>query len=302
VTSIPSRVLVTGARGFLGRAVVEELLRRFPGLEIVPVSRRQPSPDDHPGPVLDLCDADSWRALDGGYDWILHLAALIPSHRDGVRDGEIFHANILPGVHLLGACMRWRPSRLVFMSSISVYPMGLAPVLQENLVPRPDTPYGLAKLAGEHLLGLAATLGTGVVSLRGSSLYGAGQRAGTVLPLFIERAASGRPIELVAGGSRTQDFLHVADAARGIVDVAASQAVGVYNLASGVATSMRELARIVAALPCWNVDIIDRGGVEQSPSVAVDISRARRDWGYAPGITLADGIGSYHASLLAGVP
>jgi UDP-glucose 4-epimerase len=295
-------VLVTGARGFLGRNVVEEVVRRFPGVEVVPVSRRPPSPDDHPGPVLDLCEADAWRVLGGGYDWILHLAAKIPTHRDGTRDDEIVWANILPHVHLLDACVRWRPSRLVFMSSISVYPMGAAPVLHEGLLPRPDTAYGMAKLAGENLLALAGAFGTGVASLRCSSLYGPGQRSGTVLPLFLERASSGRPLELVAGGNRTQDFLHVADAARGIVDVAASRAAGVYNLASGVAISMRELAHLIAALPCWNVDIIDRGGVESGPSVAVDISKAQREWGYAPSITLANGIGSYHASLLAGVP
>jgi nucleoside-diphosphate-sugar epimerase len=170
------------------------------------------------------------------------------------------------------------------------------------LVPRPDTLYGAAKLAGEHLAALAASTGTAVASLRLSSLYGPGQAPGTVLPLFIACAAAGKPIGLVAGGTRTQDFLHVADAALAIVDAAASPATGVYNVASGAATSMRELARLITALPGWTVDIIDRGGIEQSPSVKVDISRARRDWGYAPGIPLAEGIGSYHASLLAGVP
>src|SRR5262249_36989077 len=156
------------------------------------------------------------------------------------------------------ACQHWRPSRVVYVSSISVYPMGAAPVLHEDLVPKPNTHYGAAKLAGEHLMALAASTQTAVMSLRASSLYGPGQAAGTVLPLFIENAAAGRPIQLVAAGARTQDFLHVADAARGIVDAAASQATGVYNLASGVATSMVELARIVTALPGWNVEIIDR--------------------------------------------
>jgi hypothetical protein len=65
---------------------------------------------------------------------------------------------------------------------------------------------------------------------------------------------------------------------------------------------MRELAHVVAALPCGSVDIIDGGGVESGASVAVDISKAQREWGYTPSVTLANGIGSYHASLLAGVP
>jgi nucleoside-diphosphate-sugar epimerase len=295
------RVLITGARGFLGREVTGELLRRFPDAEAVAVSRRPPADDDHPGPALDLSRSEAWREIGGPYGWIFHLAAEIPS-AGSAQDDKIYQGNVLPCLHLLEACRRWAPSRVVYASSISVYPMGAAPVLSEDLVPRPDTLYGAAKLAGEHLLALAGSAGTGVVSLRLSSLYGPGQRPGTALPLFIANAAAGKPIQLFAGGARTQDFLHVSDAARGIVAAAASPATGVFNLGSGAATSMRELTRIITGLPGWNVDVIDRGGVETSPSVKVDISRARQAWGYAPEVTIADGIGVYHASLLARLP
>jgi len=295
------RVLVTGARGFLGRAVTQELRRRFPDAEIVPVSRRPPAADDHPGPALDLSEAEAWREIGGPYGWVFHLAAEIPS-AGSAQEQKIYRGNVLPCLHLLDACRQWMPSRVVYASSISVYPMGAAPVLREGLVPRPDTLYGAAKLAGEHLLGLAGSAATGVLSLRLSSLYGPGQRPGTALPLFIAKAAAKEPIQLFAGGARTQDFLHVSDAARGIVDAAASQATGVYNLGSGVGTSMRDLARTITDLPDWKVDIIDRGGVETSPSVKVDISRAQQVWGYAPSVTLAEGIGAYHASLLARSP
>lgn len=297
----PSRVLVTGARGFLGRQVSAELLRRFAGAEIVAVSRRPASADDHPGPTLDLSQAAAWRELGGYFDWVLHLAARVPSFQASATDDALYLANVLPSLHLIDATQSWRPSRLIYVSSISVYPMGAAPVLHEGLVPRPDTFYGAAKLAGEHLAALTAASGAGVVVLRLSSLYGPGQAAGTVLPLFIANAAAGKPIGLIAGGTRTQDFLHMADAARGIVDAAASQATGVYNLASGAATSMLELAHVITALPRWKVEIIDRGGTEHSPSVKVDISKAQRDWAYAPGISLREGIGSYHAALLAGM-
>jgi UDP-glucose 4-epimerase len=300
---VPSRVLVTGARGFLGRQLVSELHHRFPAVDVVAVSRRPPHADRHPGPVLDLCKAEAWRQLDGRYDWIIHLAARIPSSGgDPLHEAALYEANVKPTLHLVEACRAWQPARLIYVSSIAVYPMGAAPVLHEDLVPNPDTWYGTAKLAGEHLVALAASSSTGVVSLRPSSIYGPGQAAGTVLPLFMDNAVGGRAIGLVAGGARTQDFVHVADAARGIVDAAASEATGTYNLAAGTATSMLELARAIAALPGCNVEIIDRGGVERAPAVKVDITKARREWGYAPSITLAKGIGSYHASLLAGVP
>lgn len=295
----PARVLVTGARGFIGAAVTRELLRRYPGTEVVAVSRRQPDSGDHPGPALDLTDADAWRELDGPYDWIVHLAAEIPSGGGALDDERTYRANLLPCLHLSEGCKRWRSSRLVYVSSISVYPMGAAPTLHESLVPRPTSFYGAAKLAGEHLLAQSAGVGTGVIALRLSSVYGFGQRQRTVLPLFVETAAAQRPIQLVAGGGRTQDFLHVSDAARGIVDAAASEATGVYNLASGVATSMVELARVVTAFPGWSVAIVDRGGVDTGPSVTVDISKAREGWGFRAAVALSDGIGQYRAALLA---
>lgn len=90
----PARVLVTGARGFIGAAVTTELMRRFPGAEIVAVSRRRPGADDHPGPVLDLAEAGAWLELEGPYDGIVHLAAEIPSGSGTADDARTYQANL----------------------------------------------------------------------------------------------------------------------------------------------------------------------------------------------------------------
>ncbi|CAA7618727.1 hypothetical protein MTBLM5_280007 [Magnetospirillum sp. LM-5] len=180
--------------------------------------------------------------------------------------------------------------------------MGAAPVLHEDLTPRPNTLYGAAKLAGEHIVAQASVHGAGVIALRLSSLYGPGQNAGSVLPFFIERARAGQAIEVMAGGARTQDFLHVDDAAEVMVDAAASTATGVYNLGSGNATSMLELARTIAGLPRWNVAVVDRGGQESAPSVVLDLGKARRDWDHRQRISLAEGLKHYHDVLLEREP
>src|SRR5262245_47795730 len=94
------RVLVTGARGFVGRAVPREWLRQFPHADVVPVSRRPPADDDHPGPAIDLSQADAWHEIGGPYAWIIHLAAAIPSAASA-QDPNVYQGNVIPCLHLL---------------------------------------------------------------------------------------------------------------------------------------------------------------------------------------------------------
>ena len=287
----PRCVVVTGASGFLGSAVTAAVTARWPEAAVVPVSR------------ADGIDLGRAGALDGieRADVVVHAAAMIPEPGDDSRDIECWDANLAMARAVLGACRRWRPRQIVNVSSISVYPMGRAPVLAEDVVPRPDGTYGAAKLACEHLVDLAHLDGAAVAHLRLSSLYGVGQRRKSVVPLFLGLGLSGGSLSLYDGGRRTQDFLNVTDAADGIAATIAAGADGCFNLGSGVATSMAELAEAVLALPgCRGASsrVLDRP--DPAPSVRVDIGRARTAFGFAPATSFTEGLRRMHDEQLAG--
>src|SRR5262249_3213724 len=117
--------------------------------------------------------------------------------------------------------------------------------LRERWSPlRPATAYGAAKLAGEELLGVLQARGVAVASLRFSSLYGAGQYAGTVLPILAGRARRGLPLH-VFNPRRVQDFVHVDDAARAAWLAYRRRASGVFNVGTGRPTTMAALAEAI---------------------------------------------------------
>jgi dTDP-L-rhamnose 4-epimerase len=138
------------------------------------------------------------------------------------------------------------------------------------------------------------------VALRGFSIYGPGQviQAGTsgVLSILARRGLTGQPLEVDAGTLR--DFVHVADAAAAFrLALTRPEAVGgVFNLGSGVATSLVELAERVRAETGGCSSLAVRGDTPPAGYVA-DLTRARQDLGYSPSISLADGLKEYVAWL-----
>jgi len=293
--------LVTGGRGFLGRFLIPGVKQEFPQAALVAVDLVPPGPQDEPGPVLDLTKAKAWGQLGGSFDLIFHLAALVPRDPRDAHRLAVWRLNLALAENLYQACLKWQPAKVVVASSISLYPMGLAPVLSEDLVPQPDSLYGAAKLTAERLISLAQSPQTQVVCLRMSSLYGPEQDPASVLPLFLRRALAGENLRLFGQGQRTQDFLHVLDAAAGFLAAARSGSRGAYNLASGIPVSMLTLAEtIIEATGATRSRLEFSDQPDDAPSVAVDITRARHELGFRPKIGLAEGIRDYVKALLAG--
>jgi len=302
VTQDRGKILVTGGRGFLGRALASELTLNGGGREVVVVDLFPPGPNDMDGPSLDLCQADTWRALGNDFQWVFHLAAAIPPLGTKPADINSFRANLAMAENLLSWALEAKPRVIVLASSISVYPMGAAPVLHEKLACRPDSSYAAAKLAAENLTALLSSVGTKVAALRLSSLYGPGQQIRTVLSLFVKRALEGHEISVHGQGLRTQDFVHVDDAARGFCLAAKAEAQGVYNLASGRAVNMAELAGMAAntalALKGITTSVKLKPSLEEGPSVQVDVGLARDHFGFQANMDLERGIVEYAQSIL----
>lgn len=297
-------IVVTGAGGFLGSRVVPLLRREAADARLIAVVRRNRGGEMVPGVEIikgDLRSGSVWRSLPSGVTHVVHLAVLIPWDRRHADRPRVVLDNLAPIAHLLHESSAWnRLRKVVYGSSVSVY----APSphrLRESSPTRPVSLYGAVKLSGERLVDLLARRGVAVASLRFSSLYGAGQYPGTVLPLMAARARRGLPIDLFNPG-RVQDFLHVDDAARATALACRKNARGAFNVGTGRSVSMAMLARaILRAFDERGTSRIVAGARHASddPGLRLDIGRARRELGYKPRIGLTDGLSRLASELAA---
>ncbi|HYZ18314.1 MAG TPA: NAD-dependent epimerase/dehydratase family protein [Gaiellaceae bacterium] len=301
------KALVTGCAGFIGSHLTESLLAD--GHEVVGVDCFT----DNYGRETkraNLEAAADWAAfrflsLDLGHapldrlveqvDVVFHLAAE-PGVRTswGTRFESYVHNNVLATQHLLEAAKAWPEKRVVYASSSSIY--GDAELLptSEDTIPRPFSPYGVTKLAAEHLCTLYhGNFGLQTVSLRYFSVYGPRQRPDMAFNRFCRAAVLGQPLTIFGDGRQTRDFTFVSDvvAATRSAATAPRAAGGVYNVGGGSGASVNEALELIAALAGRPLDVryIDRelGDVRDT---GADISRAGTDLGYQPRTSLAEGL------------
>ncbi len=228
------KAIVTGAAGFIGSHLSERLLAD--GHEVVGIdcftdyyrrARKEQNLEaarshrNFSFEELDLVDADLTAALEGA-DVVYHLAG-----QPGVRPswGHQFDRytrdNIIATQRLLEQLKGSHLKRLVFAGSSSVYGDAEAFPTRESALPRPVSPYGVTKLAAEHLAHLyTRNFGIPAVSVRYFT--------------FMQALADGEPIEVFGDGEQTREFTYVSDAVEGTIKAAAADVVGmVFNLGGG---------------------------------------------------------------------
>ena len=180
-------------------------------------------------------------------------------------------------------------ARLVYISSAAVYGEPQRLPIDESHSTRPLSPYGLSKLAGEQV---AQMLAPGAAVFRLFNVYGPGQAGpyAGVVSKFIERAKRGLPPVIYGDGTQTRDFIHVADVARLVEVVLNRGADGVYNVGTGRAVSIRELAAIVMRLAGLGGEPLygppRPGDIKHS---AANVSKAK-SLGWQPQMPLEEGL------------
>jgi nucleoside-diphosphate-sugar epimerase len=251
------KAVVTGVAGFIGSTLAEQLLED--GVEVVGIDCFSSYYPLHlkTGNVRRLQNSDAFRLvetslLDGvadaidGADVIFHQAG-----QPGVRPswGSTFESysreNILATQRLLETIREVAPSaRLVYASSSSVYGEAERYPTLESDRPQPLSPYGVTKLAAEHLVGLyARNFGIQGVSLRYFTVYGPRQRPDMAFTRFIMRALTDRQIDLYGSGEQIRDFTYVSDiVAANIAAATADVNPGsVFNVSGGSSVSVNEV-------------------------------------------------------------
>jgi nucleoside-diphosphate-sugar epimerase len=302
--------LVTGAAGFVGSHLCEALLDD--GDEVVGVdaftdyySRRRKEQNLAPlrvHPMFAFVEADLAEVtvvpLVAGVDHVFHLAG-----QPGVRASwgpdfaHYVRHNVVATQRLLEAC-RGRPLRkLVYASSSSIYGDAESHPTPETLRPQPVSPYGVTKLAGEHLCEVyRKSFDIPVTSLRLFTVYGPRQRPDMAFSRLVRAALAGERFEVYGDGEQTRDFTFVGDVVQAMRDAALSPWCGVANIGGGSRTSLNGVVDIVRDL-CGEVRITRRpratGDVRDT---AADISVATAAFGYSPRTSLPEGLAAMVAA------
>jgi len=296
--------LVTGAAGFVGSHLCELLLEAghavrgvdsftdyYPRLlkeeNVLPLLGR-------PGFALvegDLATVPLEGLLDG-VDRIYHLAG-----QPGVRPswGSEFRTYVRQNIEvtqkLLEAC-RSRPiHKFLYASSSSVYGDAESYPTPESIRPRPISPYGVTKLAAEHLCELyRVNFSVPTASLRLFTVYGPRQRPDMAFCRLVTAAVNGEPFELYGTGEQTRDFTFVGDVVQAMALAAASEWCGVANIGGGARTSMNEVLGIVESL-AGPVEVV-RGAVQHGDvrHTAADTHVAAEAFDYSPRTSLPTGL------------
>lgn len=298
--------VVTGAAGFIGSHLTERLLAD--GREVLAIDsfddyyERSAKESNLAGAVRhpnftflegDLLDLDLDRLL-GGAERVIHLAGL-PGVRGswGNQFERYVRHNVLATQRLLEAVARSNVERFVYGGSSSAYGDQAVQPTSENAVPAPLSPYGVTKLAGEHLTRLYGhEHGVPTVALRFFTVYGPRQRPDMAFHRFIRAVQDHQPITLFGGGRWRRDFTFVGDIVDGIVAASERGRPGeTYNLGFGAPVELREVVRILERVSGMPVDVQlgESSGGEPS-STWSDCRKASDELGYHPTVSLTEGL------------
>lgn len=298
--------LVTGAAGFIGSHLVEDLLAR--GVPVRGVDRRAPWTDRTAkanlgaalhDPRFQFIEADVTRddltAAAEGCDTVFHLAGAAGVRRSwGDQFAEHLTDNIVATHRVLDACTTAGVRRLVFASSSSVYGPSSRPS-RETDPTMPVSPYGVTKLAAEQLcLAYAKRPGSrlSVVALRYFTVYGPRQRADMAVSRMLFAALTGAPWRLYGDGRQTREYTYVSDVVAATVAAArADVPTAVVNVSGGASVSNLDLIDMVRRVTGEPVPVTrsdpQPGDV---PATVADLTTARLILGYRPMVDLATGL------------
>ena len=307
-----SRVVVTGAAGFIGSHLADALLKR--GDSVLGID----SFTDYYDPALkranlvaaladglefvagDLCEVDLVRAL-AGAETVFHLAGQPGVRPSFGREFDLYASrNLVATQRLLEAGMRTGVHRFVFASSSSVYGNAGGAPLGEDAPRRPVSPYGLTKAACEDLIDVyRRECGLSATSLRYFTVYGPRQRPEMAFAAFIRHILAGTALPVYGDGMQTRDFTYVDDVVTATIAAATRGTASVYNISGGDGASLAEAIATIEALSGRRARLDRRpdarGDVRHTRA---DLTAATRDLGYDPGTSLGEGLARQVRSAL----
>jgi UDP-glucose 4-epimerase len=315
-SSASLRWLITGGCGFIGTSLINHLLRNDPTTSIRILDNLSVGTKEDLQEVLtfikddtgvqpatiemiegDIRNADDCLSACKEIDIIVHLAAntgVAPSVENPRYDME---TNVIGTFNMLESARQNNVPKFILASSGATIGE-VAPPIHEEKVPKPVSPYGASKLAGEaYCSAYYRTFSIKTICLRFANVYGPlSKHKNSVVAKFLKKAFSGEPLEIYGDGRQTRDFIYIDDLIKAILLCAESDIGGeAFQIATYKETTVNEIAEMIKALvenrTGKSVDIIHGetrlGDVKRNYS---DISKAKNMLGFNPEFTLETGL------------
>jgi UDP-glucose 4-epimerase len=297
---------VTGAAGFIGSHVTSALLDRG-----CTVTGLDAFTDYYPRPIKEAnlavnsgrpgfrfvegtLQAVDLGALLDGHTHVFHLAAQAGVRKSWGRDFRTYTENNVEATQLLlEACVGRPIERIVYASSSSIYGDNASIPMREDALPQPVSPYGVTKLAAEQLGYLYfVNHRVPVTSVRYFTVYGPRQRPDMAFNRFIRAVLNDEPITLYGDGEQTRDFTYVTDAVAATLAAAERGVPGrAYNVGGGSRVTVNDVLEIIGKLagksPVVRREPAQKGDMRDT---FADTTLARADLGFAPAVTLEQGL------------
>ena len=305
--------LVTGGAGFIGSHLVEALCQRGLRVRVLDslvkgkLSSVQPLIDEGRVEFIegdirfrDIVDKATW-----GVDQVFHTAG-VHIKRSVASPDEMIQSNIQGSCNVFRAALDNGVKRVVFSSSSSIYGDPEKLPMSEDDPPNPVEPYGAGKWMCERLLEHFAKEGLEYNALRYYNVYGERQAAHafytTVISAFIKRLLNREPPVIDGEGTQSMDFTHVSDVAEANILAMNSDAANeVFNVGTGVSTTVRQLARILG--DALNVDVDVEPIFNGKPTLVsrrqADTSKAKQLLGFQAKVGVVEGLSQVAQTIAA---
>jgi UDP-glucose 4-epimerase len=293
--------LITGATGFLGSALANQLAReghQVRGLDDLSTGEPQALFEDVHFTRGDVIDRPKLWTLLQDVDCVYHLAARVLVAESLLYPREYNAVNVGGTVSLMEAMRDVGVGRVVFISSGAVYGDQQAQPVNEQMAPQPHSPYAVSKLAAEYYVNtIGALWGIDTVILRVFNAYGPGQHLppahAPLIPNFLRQAVRGGTLVVHGDGRQSRDFIFVSDVVRAMIAAATAPNLNreVINVGTGQETSVRTVAEKVLALTGNKGEILytprNDAGVSR---LCADISLASKMLSFTPRYDLEEGL------------
>ncbi|GIX45243.1 MAG: SDR family NAD(P)-dependent oxidoreductase [Candidatus Hydrogenedentota bacterium] len=302
------RVLVTGAGGFIGSHLVERLLDL--GADVTAFVRynaagsrglldRLPLQDQERVRIVvgDLCEPDALDDAMRDQEIVFHLAAIIAIPFSYLRPAQVIENNVRSTLNVLQAARRFGIQRIVHTSSSEVYGTARVAPIDEDHPLQAQSPYAASKIACDKIAqSFHLSYDLPVVTLRPFNTYGPRQSARAIVPTIITQALTSKRVYLGAMHP-TRDLTFVSDTVEGFIRIAEAPNVEgrTYHIGTGIEISVGELADRIVRLIGSNIPILFdptriRPPASEVARLICDASRARRDLGWEPKVSLDEGL------------